>query len=655
MKKIISKLTAAVTLAAIALSPIQSGDTFTTEAIGTPEVYFTDFDSSVNGGDVIRGVDVSSIIAIENAGVDFFNDYGNKQDIFKTLSEKGVNYVRVRVWNKPYTTDGHSYGGGNNDVYTAAEIGKRAAQYGIKLLVDLQYSDFWADPGKQTVPKEWINYSHEQKKQAIYDYTKSALKIISEAGADIGMVQVGNETNCFFCGEKDMYKICDMFSSGCKAVREFDRDIMIALHFANPATGYFDWYAQVLNECRVDYDVFAASYYSYWHGTTQNLTSVLKAIADKYNKYVMVAETAYPYTNEDGDTFGNAVSASTSDVELRYDISVDGQAKCITDVFQAVANVGSKGIGAFYWEPAWLGKNNISWEEQSRLWNEYGSGWATYYAGEYDSSATETGGSAYDNQALFDFGGKPLDSLNVFSKIYPQKNTPTIENASIDDAVYRIKNAHSRLYLTVANGKGEAGANVIQYASDGYADYNSWTFVSDDNGYYYIRSETGGKEYYLDLDGGKADNKTNIGIYTDTQSDAQKFKLIENDDGTYYIVTKNTNNLKAVEIADGSDKNGGNAQQYEINGHSCQKWILEPVEEYYMLGDSDRDDSIDIFDLCVLRENIKNHKYDKSSDLNMDKNTDMSDYVMMMRFILGEGEFKAEKFGTPKNTIFPHI
>ena len=96
----------------------------------------------------------------------------------------------------------------------------------------------------------------------------------------------------------------------------------------------------------------------------------------------MVAETAYPYTNEDGDTFGNAVSEDSDSAVFRYDISVEGQAQCLTDVFQAVANVGEKGIGVFYWEPAWLGVNGISWEEQSSLWKKYGSGWATDYAAE---------------------------------------------------------------------------------------------------------------------------------------------------------------------------------------------------------------------------------------------------------------------------------
>lgn len=121
-----------------------------------------------------------------------------------------------------------------------------------------------------------------------------------------------------------------------------------------------------------------------------------------------------------GVTFGNAVSEDSDSAVFQYDISVEGQAQCLTDVFQAVANVGEKGIGVFYWEPAWLGVNSISWEEQSSLWKKYGSGWATDYAAEYDASVTGAGGSSYDNQALFDFEGNSLQSLPVFRNTYPQ-------------------------------------------------------------------------------------------------------------------------------------------------------------------------------------------------------------------------------------------
>lgn len=648
------KLISLASAMAVTFLPMQIFAARPVQAIGS-EVYFTQMDAYVNGGEPIRGVDVSSILAIEKAGVVMYNEYGNRQDIFKTLSENGVNYIRVRVWNSPYDAAGNSYGAGNCDVITAAEIGRRAAEYGMKLLVDFHYSDFWADPGKQTPPKAWKNYSHDQKKQAIYDFTAKSLRTISDAGADIGMVQVGNETNCFFCGEDDMYKISDLFSSGCKAVREFDRSVLIALHFANPATGYFDWYAKVLNECRVDYDVFAASYYPYWHGTTDNLTSVLGGIAKTYNKYVMVAETAYPYTNEDGDTFGNAVTSSSNGVEFRYPISVEGQAQCLSDVFQAVSDIGNKGLGVFYWEPAWLGKPDIPWEEQKQLWEQYGSGWATKYAGEFDASATDVGGSSYDNQALFDFQGKPLISLQVFSQVYPQKERG-INGTEIKEGAYRIKNVHSGLYMTVANAQGSAGANVVQYTADGAEKYNTWYIRSDENGYYEIYSGLGeGDSLLLDLEGGKRDNKTNIGIYTNTDSDAQKFCFIKNDDDTYYIVTKSTNGKGAVELIDAQKNDGANVQQYEVNGHSCQKWLLEPVEDFYRTGDLNHDGKINAFDLSILKRSLLKESNTPSGDVDDDGNYSINDVIVLQKHLLGHAGFQPKEKGTRKNTIFPKV
>lgn len=384
-------------------------------------VTFTNFDSRINGGEPIRGVDISSIISIEEAGVKFYDDNGNEQDIFQTLADHGVNYIRVRIWNEPHDDNGNTYGGGHNDLETAAKIGKRAAEHGMKLLADIQYSDFWADPGKQTRPKYWQPHDHNKLKGEIYNWTSWVVKYLTENGSDIGMVQIGNETNCFFCDEKDMNEICDLFSSGEKAVRDYNKNILIAHHFANPGSGHFAWYAEVMNNCKLDYDVFACSYYSYWHGSLDNMQKVLTDIGNKYNKYVMVVETAYPYTNNDGDNFGNTVTSSTSGVELKYDISVDGQAKAITDVFRTVANCNGHGIGAFYWEPAWLGVPDISKNEQKSHWEQQGSGWATYYAKGYDKDVTESGGSSFDNQALFDFHGKPLESLDVFLNIYLQK------------------------------------------------------------------------------------------------------------------------------------------------------------------------------------------------------------------------------------------
>lgn len=583
----LKKMIAFALSAAISLMPVTIVSDIAYAADKT--VNFSDFDMSVNNGEPIRGVDVSSILAIENAGVEFYNEYGRKQDIFQTLSEYGVNYIRVRVWNEPYDNNGNSYGGGNCDLYTAAEIGKRAAKYNMKLLVDIQYSDFWADPEKQTRPKYWAEHDHETLKGEIYKYTSWVLETISDAGGKIGMVQVGNETNSFFCGEKDMYKICDLFASGNKAVRDFDRSILIAHHFANPSTGYYSWYAKVMNECRLDYDVFATSYYPYWHGTTENLTTVLKEIAYKYDKYVMVAETAYPYTNEDGDTFGNAVSESSDNSVFRYDISVEGQAQCLTDVFQAVSNVGKKGLGVFYWEPAWLGVNGISWEEQSELWRKYGSGWATDYAAEYDKSVNGAGGSSYDNQALFDFNGKPLESLQVFRNIYPQKNAlPKPVGAVIENGTYRIKNVGSGLYLAENSG------NAVQSKPQ------TWILNKNDDETYSLRLGDGRA---LTVEENSAANGVNISLKPYNGDSSQSFILYRNSDDSYALLTASSGNTGCLDVYNISMDDGANICQWEYWGGNGQKFMIEPIAEPQMIaGDVDNNGKFEIADVVIMQK-----------------------------------------------------
>ena len=368
----------------------------------------------------------------------------------------------------------------------------------------------------------------------------------------------------------------------------------------------------------------------------------------------MVAETAYPYTDKDGDHQGNAVSSSSSGAELRYPVSVEGQSQCIRDVFQAVANTGKWGIGVFYWEPAWLGVPGNDYYSQKAVWEETGSGWATKYAVGYDPDVSDTGGSSYDNQALFSSEGRPLESLKVFDQVYPKKEVSFPEDgAVISEGSYRIRNLASGMYLTVENGEGKAGVNVFQFTADGAADYNTWIVRSAGEGYYEIYSAIdGGETFLLDLDYGRADDRTNIGIYTSTAADAQKFKFMETDGG-YVILTKSSGDKSAVEIADRSRDDGGNVQQLARSGASEQIWVLEPVEELTVCGDLNGDGRVSVFDLILLRLSLLDGSQEESCDVNSDGEFSMNDLVSLQSFLLGKTEIERPTRGTPRNTIFP--
>ena len=368
--------------------------------------------------DFIIGMDASSVISLEESGVKYY-DFNNKgQDVFKILSDNGINHIRVRVWNNPFDNEGRGYGGGNCDINTALAIGKRANKYNMKLIVDFHYSDFWADPGKQQAPKKWKNLSFENKKEALYSYTKESLTLLNNNNIKVGMVQIGNETNGALAGETDFSKISLLMNEGAKAVREIYPSSLVAVHFTNPEkVGLFDWYAGELAKYSVDYDVFGTSYYPYWHGTLENLSNVLNSVANKYDKKVMVLENSYAYTLENSDYHPNTISSSSSKVG-NYEFSLQGQVDQVGDVIKTLCDIDAS-VGYCYWEGTWISVNKGSKEENKKVWEEYGSGWASSFAKEYDpnDAGIYYGGCAVENQAFFDQNGKALESLKLFKLI----------------------------------------------------------------------------------------------------------------------------------------------------------------------------------------------------------------------------------------------
>lgn len=367
--------------------------------------------------DFIRGMDASSVLVEENSGVKFYNYEGEEQDVFMTLAQSGVNYIRIRVWNDPYDENGNGYGGGNNDVATAIELGKRATKYGMKVCIDFHYSDFWADPKRQHAPKAWEGMSGTEKCDALYEFTKESLTEILDAGVDVGMVQIGNEINNGMSGETLLPNVMNLLISGSKAVREisesYGQDIQIVVHYTNieDAEG-INTIARNLMNHGVDYDIFGLSYYPFWDGTNENMQAVAKNIQDKYGKKVVIAETSYCYTSEDGDGSGNSF-LGTDDLVDGYAASVQSQATMIRDISEAANEAGV--IGLFYWEGTWIPVGEAT-ADNSPIWEEFGSGWASSYASDYDpeDAGLYYGGCSWDNQAMFDFDGYPLASLNVF-------------------------------------------------------------------------------------------------------------------------------------------------------------------------------------------------------------------------------------------------
>lgn len=389
----------------------------------------------------IRGMDVSSILAEEKSGVKYYSADGKEQDVFTTMAEAGVNYARIRVWNDPFDENGNGYGGGNNDLATAIALGKRATENGMKVCIDFHYSDFWADPSKQMCPKAWVDFSLEEKSNALYEFTKDSLTQLLENGVDVCMVQVGNETNNGMAGETQIPNVAKLMSSGSKAIREvaksYDKDIQVALHYTN-ANDYdgLDSILYKLASFQVDYDIFALSYYPYWHGTFENLQNVMANIQNKYGKKTLIAETAYCYTTEDTDGSGNSINEA--DLIDAYGATVQSQSTALRDVCATANDAGA--LGVFYWEGAWIAVGDVN-ADNSPIWEEFGSGWASSYAAAYDpnDAGKYYGGCSWDNQALFDATGKPLESLNTFKWLkYGTNADPAIDMINIPTVTCNI-------------------------------------------------------------------------------------------------------------------------------------------------------------------------------------------------------------------------
>lgn len=192
----------------------------------------------------IRGIDISSYTALKKAGVKYYDNEGKEASLLKVLSDNGVNYIRIRIWNDPYNEKGETYGGGSNDVKAGLEIAKEAAKYNIKVLLGFHYSDFWADPAVQLLPKAWEKDRNNQEKMCsnVYEFTKETLEQFKDAGADIGMVQVGNEISQGMMGimhrtkanvwqEEEKSVLIDSYlNAGARAVRECVPDALVAIH-----------------------------------------------------------------------------------------------------------------------------------------------------------------------------------------------------------------------------------------------------------------------------------------------------------------------------------------------------------------------------------------------------------------------------------------
>ncbi|MFZ4520285.1 MAG: glycoside hydrolase family 53 protein [Bacteroidales bacterium] len=324
----------------------------------------------------IRGADLSFLPEIEQRGIKFYTADGTEKDVLSQLSDNGCTTIRVRLWYAPENVKG--------SLSEVAGFCKRIKQHNLKVLLDLHYSDTWADPGSQNTPSAWKNLPLNTLSDSVYSYTRRVLSLIQP-----DYVQIGNEINGGFLWEEGrISREADfilLLKSGVKAARDYSPTIKIILHYAGLTGG--SWFFGMLQKNTVDYDIMALSYYPVWHGTDMNLLQMtLQELVSLTAKEVMVVETAYPFTLQWNDYTNNIVGLD-SQLVMGYPASRTGQLDFISALKNSLIQM-PKGVGFCYWGGEWVAYKGVQ----------------------------ATTGSSWENQALFDFNNLALPAMQVFNK-----------------------------------------------------------------------------------------------------------------------------------------------------------------------------------------------------------------------------------------------
>lgn len=369
----------------------------------------------------VRGIDVSSLAEVEACGGRFCHD-GQESDLLEIAAGNGVNLVRLRLWVNPYDAAGQGYLGGGNDLETDLALARRATSHGMQIMVDLHYSDFWTDPRKQVLPREWTGQDLSELALTVNRYTADVLGAFLRVGVVPSRVQVGNEiTNGMLWPLGQLPRHDDrahvrpgatrhqeaaafdalalLVRAGTTAVRRTTPDARVCVHLddGGDTALYQHWLDQMLQR-GLDVDEVGLSYYPYWHGSLDDLSTTMGHIAGRYGLDVVVLETAYGASTR---SHGPATVLNEELVQAGgYPATPEGQLRYLTDLRDRVASVpGGHGRGLVYWEPAWLAVPGTSWASQAGM--RYGDDVAP-------------AGPSWANQALFDDNGQALPAWQVF-------------------------------------------------------------------------------------------------------------------------------------------------------------------------------------------------------------------------------------------------
>ncbi|MFR9800841.1 arabinogalactan endo-beta-1,4-galactanase [Pseudonocardia sp. RS010] len=338
----------------------------------------------------VRGADLSFTLQTEAIGARY-RDGGAPAPLERLLAARGANLVRLRAWVNPPA--------GYSTLESALTLGRRAHDAGCDILLDLHYSDFWADQYSQSVPAVWAHQDLGRLAGTVRDYTRDAVAAFARQGTPLSMIQTGNEITTgmlwpvgkvYERGHEQWDGFVRLLTAGLAgaldgATAPLETMVHIDRGGDNGGARYF---YDAITARGVEFDLIGLSYYPFWHGSLDTLAANLGDLAVRYGKDVLVVETSYPWTlrQADGTEYYAARLEELPDA-ARFPATPEGQAAYFEGLRTVVDGVpDGHGRGFVAWEPGWL--PGVGWDH-----------------GE---------GNPYANLTMFDWTGTALPSLAAF-------------------------------------------------------------------------------------------------------------------------------------------------------------------------------------------------------------------------------------------------
>jgi arabinogalactan endo-1,4-beta-galactosidase len=299
-----------------------------------------------------------------------FTYRGQQQSPVTIMKENGANYVRMRLWVNPPP--------GYSNLASDLALARSVHEAGMKIYLDIMYSDFWADPQHQDIPASWAGQNLAQLTATVQSYTQQVISAFGKQGTPVDMVSIGNEIRngiLWPVGQVDpaagtgydaLATLLKAGVAGARAGNPRSHQLLIMMHYDQGGNNQLSQaFYQNLVSRGVPFDVIGLSYYTFFHGTISQMKANVDALATQFHKPIVISETQYAWTLANGnsaigDSTGNFVW-EPSQISAGYPASPGGQLSFVTDELAILAQVpDGLGAGLFYWAPDWI--PGVGWE-----------------------------------------------------------------------------------------------------------------------------------------------------------------------------------------------------------------------------------------------------------------------------------------------------